>query len=32
MALVHTHFFSNVLGRGTGCEVILPQKSTKLMA
>ena len=31
MALVHTHFFSNVLGRGVGCEVILPQKSTRLI-
>ena len=31
MALVHTHFFSNTLGRGVGCEVILPQKSTRLI-
>lgn len=25
MALAHVHFFSNCLGRGTTCEVILPQ-------
>ncbi len=31
MALSHTHFFSNVLGRGVGCEVILPEKSSKLI-
>ena len=31
MALLPTHFFSNTLGRGVGCEVILPQKSTKLI-
>ena len=31
MALVHTHFFSNSLGRGVSCEVILPQKSTNLI-
>ena len=29
MALVHTHFFSNTLGRQTSCDVILPQKATK---
>ena len=27
MALIHTHFFSNTLGRGVSCEVILPQRS-----
>ena len=31
MALVHSHFFSNVLGRCVSCEVILPQKATKLI-
>lgn len=31
MALVHTHFFSNVLGRGASCEVIIPQKATRLI-
>ncbi|MGN1409450.1 MAG: alpha/beta hydrolase, partial [Eubacteriales bacterium] len=29
MALVHTHFFSNTLGRQTSCDVILPQKAAK---
>lgn len=31
MALIHSHFFSNTLGRGVSCDVILPQKSTKLI-
>lgn len=31
MALLHSHFFSNALGRGVSCEVILPQKSTSLI-
>lgn len=29
MALVHTHFYSNTIGRGISCDVIVPQKSTK---
>lgn len=31
MALIHSHFFSNSLGRGVSCDVILPQKSTNLI-
>ena len=31
MALLHSHFFSHALGRGVSCEVILPQKSTRLI-
>lgn len=31
MALIHSHFFSNSLGRQVSCDVILPQKSTKLI-
>lgn len=29
MALLHSHFFSNTLGRQVSCEVILPQKASK---
>ncbi len=31
MALVHTHFYSESLGRCVSCEVILPQKATGLI-
>lgn len=31
MAFVQVNFFSNVLGRGASCTVILPQKATKLI-
>lgn len=31
MALIHSHFFSNSLGRGVSCDVIVPQKSTRLI-
>ncbi len=31
MALLHSHFFSNTLGRQVSCEVILPEKSTRLI-
>lgn len=31
MALINVNFFSNVLGRGTSCTVVLPQKATRLI-
>ncbi len=31
MALLHSHFFSNTLGRQVSCEVILPEKSSRLI-
>lgn len=31
MAFITVNFFSNVLGRGASCSVILPQKSTRLI-
>ncbi len=31
VALIHTYLRSDSLGRGVSCEVILPQKSTKLI-
>jgi len=31
MAFITVNFFSNVLGRGVNCSVVLPQKSTRLI-